>query len=85
MINDQECDKAGVDAKKIKAIERALKKAVKQANALGVTVFGGTGTLSLRFTDDPAKGDLILAEIKGNVSGGCGAQGDEDGFIRGEI
>lgn len=85
-VNERECEAAGVDVKQIQAIERALRKAVKQANSMGVSVFGGSGSLSLRFMDDPIQGDLILASVGGNISGGCGATyQDDDGLERGEI
>lgn len=83
-INETECVAAGLDPKKIAAIARRIERAAQDARKLGLHIFGGTGTGSLRF-DDGGKSPLIVATMAGWWSGGCGAEHiDPDGLIRGE-
>lgn len=83
-VNDNECEAAGLDPKEIKRIAAGLQRYIKQANKLDLQIFGGSDTASLRF-DDGGCGQLIVAAINGNISGGCGAASDhDDGLLRGE-
>jgi hypothetical protein len=83
-LNEDECAAAGIDPKKIASIARRIERAAVEARALGVQVFGGSGSASLRF-DDGERHMLILANIDGNWSGGCGAEmSDAAGLMRGE-
>lgn len=89
MINESECIKAGLDPKKVASIARRISKAAKEASALGIIIFGGSGSGSLRFDDNkysPHARVLVIANLDGgNWDGGDGACGlDEDGFLRGE-
>lgn len=86
-VNIQECEAAGIDEKEIRRIANGMARYAKQAEKLGLCIFGGAGTLSLRFTDDSGLGQLILAEVySGDVSGGDGAENDYgDDLIRGEL
>jgi len=84
-VNEKECERANLDIKKIASIARRLSKAAKEASDMGITVFGGSGTGSLRFRESEDKKALILAYIDGDVDGGDGAcLEDEDGLLRGE-
>jgi len=78
---EDECAHAGLDAKDIERIARGLDKYAKAASRLGITIFGGSGSGSLRH-----KGSLIIAELgAGNYDGGDGAcREDDDGLLRGE-
>lgn len=52
----------------------------------GLTIFGGSGSGTLRFRDDDVKGALMVACIDGDFDGGDGAQTDYgDGLMRGEM
>lgn len=87
IVNIRECKAAGVDYKKVESISRRISRAAKEAAALGIVVFGGAGSGSLRFRDRPDElvGPLILAHLDGTFDGGDGACSDrEDGFERGE-
>lgn len=88
-INEREVEAAGLDLKAITSIARRISRAAKEAQGMGVLVFGGgcgyPGTWQLRFRDDDDKGSLILANLDGNFDGGDG--GNEyhgDGLERGE-
>lgn len=87
MVNYEECDAAGLDAKEVARIAKGLKRYAKQADDLGLKLFGGSSSLTLRFKDDPGIGDLIVADgLANNVDGGCGSTVEYgDGLLRGEF
>lgn len=83
-INSAECEAAGVDEKEVKRIAAGISRYAKQAQKLGIGLFGGSGTGTLRF-DDGAEEKLILAYLDGFFDGGDGAEArDECGLLRGE-
>lgn len=84
--NSNECEKADLDEKEVERIARGLASYAKQAEKMGMTIFGGS-SLSLRFKDDNDLGALIVADcIANNVDGGCGSHTYcEDGLMRGEL
>lgn len=83
-VNNAECEAAGLDSKEVERIAKGLSRYAKQAEALGIQVFGGTGSGSLRF-DDGASGKLIVAHLEGDYDGGDGgSRPSEDGLERGE-
>jgi hypothetical protein len=88
-IYKNECDAAGLNHKEVKRIANGLAKYAKQAEALGLTIFGdGYGSGTLRFADEhrEQRGALILAQIsEGMWDGGDGGSfPDSDGLERGE-
>ncbi len=84
LINENECRAAGLDPVEVAKIARGLSRYAKQAQALGLCVFGGSGSGSLRF-DDGGGGALKLADLDGSFDGGDGACGPgDDGLLRGE-
>ena len=87
IIREAECDKAELDTKQVTRIVRRMHKAIKEANSIGLLVFGGSSSISLRIEDENSNtfGELICAEIDCMCSGGCGATHDySDGLMRGE-
>ena len=85
ILNEKECNKAGIDAKKVAQLARKIERNVKEADKLGMQVFGGAWGGTLRYEDDPNKGALILASMNGNWDGGDGAYLEKgDGLLRGE-
>jgi|TARA_B100000929_G_C15453411_1_gene401963 hypothetical protein len=83
-VNDAECEAAGLDPREVERIAKGLSKYAKQAEALGIQVFGGTGSGSLRFNDG-GSGKLIVAHLAGDFDGGDGGSGPSgDGLERGE-
>lgn len=87
---EDECARAGLDPKKVASIARRIAAAAKDAKDLGLTVFGGSGSGSLRWHDpmsnNPRLGPLVVAHMPGgNFDGGDGAEHpDEYGLMRGE-
>ena len=89
IINDDEILAAGFDEaelKRITSIARRISKAAKEAREMGIEVFGGTGSGTLRYNDSVGQGGgLILAYLDGIFDGGCGATCEDDyGLLRGE-
>lgn len=86
MLMEDECRAAGVDPKAVAAIARRIERAAKDANRLGLKIFGGSGSGDIRtsansISDRP----LILAQMEGPWDGGDGgASTDGDGLLRGE-
>ena len=84
-INENECEAAGLNPSDVKRIAQGLSRYAKEAQKLGIQVFGGSGSGDLRF-DDGGNGKLILADLDGDFDGGDGAAGEsDDGLIRGEF
>lgn len=84
IVNENECRAAGLDPAEVTRIARGLERYAKQAQAMGVQIFGGAAGGQLRFAEG-RRGDLILAHLGGNFDGGCGACAtDDDGLLRGE-
>ena len=84
-IHEDECFAAGKDVKAIASVARKLHKLSKELDRLGVYVFGGSGTGTIRFNDGNG-GPLVLAHIGQGFDGGdgaCDAYGS-DGLLRGE-
>jgi hypothetical protein len=83
-VNEKECEAAGLDAAEIAKIAKGLSRYAKQAQALGLCVFGGSGTGTLRF-DDRNGSALIVADLDGSFDGGDGGYSEDgDGLLRGE-
>jgi len=83
-VSHEECKAAGLDAKDVERIAKGLSRYARQADALGLAIFGGNGTGTLRY-DDGGPGRLIVADIDGHVDGGDGGTSrSSDGLSRGE-
>ena len=84
-VNEDECIAAGLDPKEVNRIAKGISRYAKQAQSLGITIFGGSsGRLDF---DDRGTGSepLIVASLDGMFDGGCGStQTDDDGLVRGE-
>ena len=88
-VYTDECEFAGLDPKKVASIARRISRAAQEARALGITVFGGSGSGTLRwhaeYSDRNDQGPIVLAELDGCFDGGDGStHTDADGFLRGE-
>lgn len=89
-VLEEECEFARLDPKKVAGVARRLERAAADAKKMGLTVFGGSGSGSLRWHDeggnDPRQGPLVVAHMQGgNFDGGDGAEReDELGMMRGE-
>jgi hypothetical protein len=85
IVNVPECEAAGVDPEAVRRIARRLSAAAREAKALGLHIFGGSGSGSLR-SPNTGSGALILAELDGAFDGGDGGADtfNADGLLRGE-
>lgn len=81
--NKAECEAAGLDPAEVRRIANGLSRYAKQAQKLGIQVFGGGGQGSLRY-DDNGGGRLIVAYLDGNYDGGDGGLDESSGLMRGE-
>jgi hypothetical protein len=83
--NEAECEAAGIDTKKVESLARRFAALAKESHALGVYVFGGSGSGTIRPIRHNER-PLILASITSSgFDGGDGAtRTDEDGLLHGE-
>lgn len=85
MVNNKECRAAGLDPAEVAKIARGLSRLAKKADAMGLCVFGGSGSGSLRTASSNSAGGLIIAHLDGVFDGGDGAcRLDDDGLLRSE-
>jgi len=61
--NDAECKSVGLDPAEVERISRGLEKYAKQAQALGLIIFGGAGGGTLRIGDGGER-RLVVAELR---------------------
>jgi hypothetical protein len=73
-IDEELCESFGLDPKQVKSIAARLSKAAKEAESIGLTVFGGSGSGSLRFDGAPMQGPghSEVATLDGCFDGGSG-------------
>ena len=95
-VHERECEAAGIDPAHVRRLTSRLARLAREADQIGLTIFGGSGTGTLRLKDDdicPAPdsnathaGRLVLADISaGSWDGGDGGfVDDENGLNRGE-
>lgn len=83
--NERECTKAGKDLEAIERLAADFSVLGKRARKLGVYIFGGSGSGTIRWQDPGDDRPLVLASIDGNFDGGDGAiRYDSEGLERGE-
>ncbi len=81
----ESCRKAGVDPKKVKSIANRLEKLGKEAEKMGLHIFGGSGNGTLRTSDCGNGRSIIVARIcAGHWDGGDGEEYELDGIWYGE-
>jgi hypothetical protein len=80
-----ECEVAGLNEKDVEKLAADLEKLGQKAKALGLTIFGGSGSGDLRFDDSTGR-PLIVAVIGTNSfdGGDGGCDHDDSGMMRGE-
>lgn len=93
-LYEDECRAAGKDPREIEELAREFSKLGRRARKMGITVFGGSGTGTLRYAQrsengvrdyEDHRGSLILADIDGHFDGGDGSCDYRfDGLLRGE-
>jgi len=83
-VNEKECRHADLDPRDVRRIAAGLERYAKEAQSIGLEVFGGSTCGSLRFSDGQ-NCSLILATMQGSWNGGDGGgMTDEKGLMRGE-
>lgn len=91
-LNEDECLAAGLDPQAVRKVARRISAAARDARKMGLLVFGGSGSGSLRAIDSeftghgPGTGKLIVAHIDGGSwdGGDGGTCPGADGLERGE-
>ena len=87
MIIEESClylDMTDVEVAELKKIAAGFSRYGRRAEKLGIHVFAGSGTGSLRMSDGTDRA-IILAWLDGIYDGGDGAcREDENGILRGE-
>lgn len=81
-INHKECEALGLDPEKVAKLARRLIKCAKEAESLGLEIFGGTGgDLRQHRSENP----IVAAHLGLGFSGGAGyTKRGADGLLRGE-
>lgn len=88
--HEEECIAAGLDPKRINDLARRLSTLAMESKKMGLTIFGGAGSGTLRINDKPHDANsrpLVVAIMsEGHWDGGDGGYGvrGEDGLMRGE-
>jgi hypothetical protein len=87
-VNYEECEAADLDPAEVDRIAKRINRAAADARKLGLEVFGGSSSGSLRVFSDGNRGvgQLVVAEMtNGSWNGGDGATDrNHDGLMRGE-
>lgn len=79
------CIAAGVDPMKVESLAKRLEKLGKEAEKMGLHIFGGNGTGSLRTNESVNDSNIVVAHIcGGHWDGGDGHEMEIDGIIYGE-
>jgi hypothetical protein len=72
-IDYDNCEAFGLDASRVKSIAARISKAAKEAEAMGLKVFGGAGSGTLRFFLGKYQGvETEVATLDGQWDGGDG-------------
>ena len=82
LVHIEECKHLNLDLGEVERIARGLSKYAKQAEKLGLQVFGTSTGGELR---EHGLNAVIVSELDGSFGGGDGASTiGEDGLLRGE-
>lgn len=71
MINEDRCVVMGLDPKKVASIARRISKVALEAQTMGLTIFGGSGTGTLRHWGEHGQ-EAEVADLDGMFDGGDG-------------
>ena len=69
-IDEDKCSEFGLDPKRVASIARRITKAAMEAHSIGLVVFGGSGSGSLRISGRGVSGSV--AYLDGSFDGGDG-------------
>lgn len=84
--DEESCKAAGIDPKKVESLARRLDKLGKQAEKMGLFIFGGSGAGTLRTNEEYEHGQIVVGFIGGGGTwdGGDGGVREIDGVQYGE-
>lgn len=73
-VDEELCERFGLDPRRVLSIARRISKAAMEAREMGLTVFGGAHSGSLRVDDAVTQGPGYseVAELDGSFDGGDG-------------
>lgn len=71
MVDDDACERFGLDPKAVTALARRLSRVGRDAQKMGLTIFGGSGSGTLRVTGEGGTRSII-ADVDGSYDGGDG-------------
>jgi hypothetical protein len=73
IVDEDKCERFGLDPSKVASIARRISRAGREAREMGITIFGGSGSGSLRYHRGGSVGHQnIVAELDGAFDGGDG-------------
>lgn len=73
MVDEEKCAEYGLDPKAVASIANRISRAAKEAKRLGLTIFGGAGSGSLRYGGTDLGGHHTeVATLDGSFDGGDG-------------
>lgn len=70
IVDDEACERYGLDPKEVEKIAKQLSNAAKKAKAMGLQIFGGSGSGHLRVFSHGRSGNV--ADLDGRFDGGDG-------------
>lgn len=84
--DEESCKAAGVDPMKVESIARRLDKLGREAEKMGLFIFGGSGSGTLRTQESYNNRNIVVASFGsgGEWDGGDGATTTIDGVMYGE-
>ena len=82
MIYDNAVEEKKIDEKKLESIVRRLSKIGREMDKMGLQLFGGSGSGTLRTSDHTIIADIDGAGCFDGGDGGCRV--DDKGILRGE-
>jgi hypothetical protein len=73
-IDEDRCEEFGLDPKKVASIAKRLSRAAREAEEMKLTIFGGSGSGSLRYHGEGRGVDTrsVVANLEGAFDGGDG-------------
>jgi hypothetical protein len=75
-VDEAKCKEFGLDAKKVNSIARRLSSAARDAQEIGLCVFGASGSGSLRYHRVEGGAQTEVANLDGSFDGGDGGDSD---------
>ena len=75
-VDEERCEAAGLDPKRVASIARRISRAALESQAMGLKIFGGSGSGDLRLFSRGVSG--VVATLDGKFDGGDGGDDWQD-------